>query len=171
MTDEGLPVWDLSRLYAGADDPAIEADLAEAERLASELSAHADPLAAYERANALLARIAAFAALYDDGRLAPMLQPRIDAVVAAAPALADIAPDLETPPEVESRVIATLLSAIAEAGPRLWHRTNLQTDAELLPWTWAEAVEIAAEAADGLSPAARRCCGRWIRSAARHRTS
>lgn len=152
MNDEGLPVWDLSRLYAGADNPAIEADLAEADRLVADLASAPDTLAAYERANTLLARVAAFAALYEDGRLAPMLQPRVDASVARAPELADIAPDLAAPPEVESRVIATLLSAIAEAGPRLWHRTNLQTEAELLPWTWAEAVEIAAEAADGLSP-------------------
>jgi oligoendopeptidase F len=152
MTNEGLPVWNLTGLYAGSDDLAIEADLAEADRIVADLASAPDLLAAYELANALLARVAAFAALHEDGRLAPLLQPRVDAIVARAPALADIAPDLKTPPEVESRVVATMLSAIAEAGPRLWYRTNLQTEAELLPWTWAEAVEIAAEAAGGLSP-------------------
>ncbi|HYE43958.1 MAG TPA: hypothetical protein VEA15_11250, partial [Caulobacteraceae bacterium] len=156
MNDEGLPVWDLSGLYAGPDDPAIEFDLAEAGRLVDALAEAPpgpDAPASYGRANTLLARVAAFATLYEDGRLEPVLLPRVEVVAARAPVLAEAAPDLETHPDVEPRIIATMLSAIAEAGPRLWYRTNLQTEAELLPWTWDEAVGIALDAADGLSPA------------------
>ena len=56
-----LPVWDLSGLYRGRDDPQIDRDLAEAARLLDE---NRD----YERAVALLARMHAFASLFDGGR-------------------------------------------------------------------------------------------------------
>lgn len=149
MQQQALPVWNLSGLYAGPDDPAIAADLAEAERLVAGLASAEDALAAYAHANTLLARVAAFAELQD----LPDLHARVAAIVARAPAPETLDPDLAPPPDPEPRVIATMLSVIAEAGPRLFHRTNLETEAELLPWTWDEAVEIASDAAAGLSQA------------------
>lgn len=149
MQQQALPVWDLSGLYAGPDDPAIDDDLAEAERLIAGLEGAEEALAAYARANTLLARLAAFADLQDQ----PDLHARVGAIAARAPALETLDPDLTPPSDPEPRIVATMLSVIAEAGPRLFHRTNLETEAELLPWTWDEAVEIAVEAAAGLSPA------------------
>ena len=73
---EGLPVWDLSDLYAGQDDPKLKADLAQAgkdaqafkARLAGKLSgiggdALAEAIAEYEAIEEVLGRAMSFASL------------------------------------------------------------------------------------------------------------
>ncbi len=98
---EGLPEWDLSDLYAGADDPRLAADLdaAEAEARAfeaahagrvAELSgdALADALAAFERIEERLGRAASFAQLVfsgdatdaANGRFYQTIQERVTAI-------------------------------------------------------------------------------------------
>lgn len=138
--DAEIPVWDLSGLYRGRDDRAIDRDLAEAARL---LDAGED----YERAVALLARLHAFGTLFDGGRNEGALHQRVNAV-----ALRSTIP--EAPPAPEPPGVDAMCTAVALKGADLWIAGHPDSTPVARRWRWAEARDLAVRAATWLSPLA-----------------
>lgn len=136
-----LPVWDLTGLYRGRDDPQIDRDLAEAARL---LDADAD----LARAVALLARIHAFGELFDAGRGRGALHQRVNAV-----ALRSKVPDAPLPADPPG--VDAMCVAVALKGADLWLAAQRPDPRPVARrWSWPEARNLAVAAAASLSPGA-----------------
>ena len=150
-----LPVWDLSGLYRGRDDPQIDHDLAEAARLL-------DSGLNYRQAVTLLARIHAFGQLFDGGRGAGKLHQRVSAV--ALRSRVEDPPEPDNPPGIDA-----MCTAVAIKGAALWlaaHRPEPKSPGRR--WTWAEAVETAVAAAASLSPEAGAAAEQTVREGRIH---
>jgi hypothetical protein len=133
-----LPIWDLSGLYRGRDDPQIDRDLAEAARLLDE---NRD----YERAVALLARMHAFGSLFDGGRGEGALHKRVNAVALRS--------QVPTSPEpAEPQGVDAMCTAVAQRGADLWIAASHPDPHPVTRrWRWGEACEVAIAAAHALS--------------------
>lgn len=135
-----IPVWDLSGLYRGRDDRAIDRDLAEAARL---LDAGED----HERAVALLARLHAFGTLFDGGRNEGALHQRVNAV-----ALRSTIPEAPPPPDPPG--VDAMCTAVALKGADLWIAGHPEAQPVSRRWRWAQARDLAVRSAASLAPAA-----------------
>lgn len=143
--DAEIPVWDLSGLYRGRDDRAIDRDLAEAARL---LDANDSGSQDHERAVALLARLHAFGTLFDGGRNQGALHQRVNAV-----ALRSTVPEAPPPPEPPG--VDAMCTAVALKGADLWIAAGHGAAAETSRRSrWAEARVLAIAACHALSPQA-----------------
>jgi hypothetical protein len=135
------PVWDLSGLYRGRDDPQIGRDLEEAARLLKSDARH-------ERAVTLLARVHAFGTLWDGGRAEGALQARVEAVVATSS-------ESDWPEHPDPEGIDAMTTAVALRGADLSLAAQRpETGPPARRWTWREAAEVAVAAARSLSPEA-----------------
>ncbi|MBX7248733.1 MAG: hypothetical protein K1X35_06710 [Caulobacteraceae bacterium] len=145
-----LPVWNLSGLYKGRDDPQIDQDLAEAGVL---LESGAD----HPRAVSLLARLHAFGTLYDGGRNEGALHKRVNAV-ALRSKVAD------PPPPGPAPGVDALCTQVAMRGADLWIAAGRPDPHPVTrQWSWEDARALVVEAAGSLAPAAGQAVDRTFR--------
>jgi len=138
-----LPVWDLSGLYRGRDDPRIARDLEAAGALLD-----ADTDAGYAQAVTLLARLHAFGSLFDKGRLEAVMHAHVNAVMARSRRR-------DEPPAAGSPAVEPMLAAISWRGGEIAAAAHRADSGGLKRrWTWGEARALAVAAATSLSPEA-----------------
>lgn len=138
-----LPVWDLSGLYRGRDDPMMVRDLEEAARLLVE-----DTDEGYERAVTLLARLHAYGSLYDNGRIEAVVHAQVNDAMALSKRKDD-------PPRQSFRAADLMLAAVGWRGEAIaLAAARSETKLPTRRWSWAEARALAVAAADALSPQA-----------------